>query len=76
MKDYPTGCNKKLLKDIQSKVMSLTKSNTNFKGKRKPTLLPEISSRRLRSRNVYIDECLKDEAGYDAFADLEDFIEL
>jgi len=31
--------------------------------------------RRIRSRNSFIDSCLREEDGDDAFADLEDFIE-
>lgn len=37
-------------------------------------ILRRRKRRRLRSRHPYIDECLREESGDDAFADLEDFI--
>ena len=33
------------------------------------------NKKRLRSRHSYIDDCLREESGDDAYADLEDFIE-
>jgi hypothetical protein len=53
------------------------KKQANKRQREALRIVPVLKKKRtrLRSRHAYIDECLRDENGEDAFADLEDFIE-
>lgn len=69
-----------MLKAVQRKIiLSATDDDTPQSGKRKSQSCRKrltSTTKRLRSRNSYIDECLREENGADTFADLEDFIEI
>lgn len=69
---------KALLASIQEQFVTSAPQKGSKKGKAHLVgVVPIVKKRRkrLRSRHPYIDDCLGDEDGDDAYADLEDFIE-